>query len=323
MPSVPEEPAPQTRAERRARERAEEQSVTTPGPAPSPQGSAPATMVPPVAPQAAAPATPVPDSSSAISAAADSGVPPQSPPGKGAKLKKKRPRRPVTVVGVIGELLMTAGILLGLYLAWQVWYNDIVERAAQNDVAASLSEQWEKEYPADSPPSGVTPVLAAPVDGETFANLRIPRFGDDFAQALAGGVSKAKTLDRAFIGHYPTTAVPGEAGNFALAGHRNTHGAPLNRIADFRVGDAIVVESPEGWYTYRYRNTEYVPPSAGDVLNPVPRTDTVNATDSLITLTSCNPKMSTAERIISYGVFESFTPRSAGAPASLTSVTEG
>lgn len=234
----------------------------------------------------------------------------------------RRPRPRATVFSVLGEILITAGVLIGLFLGWQLWFNDMVERSRQNSDAAALTEQWNREHAGESAP-GVVPVVAQPEDGAIFANLRIPRFGADFAAPLAGGVSKAKTLDKAGIGHYPDTQLPGESGNFALAGHRNTHGAPLNLIADFRVGDEILVETPEGWYTYVYRNTEYVAPTAVDVLNPMPRTDTAEVTDSLITLTSCNPKMSTAERIIAYGVFESFTPRDAGPPASLAGAEEG
>jgi sortase A len=108
-----------------------------------------------------------------------------------------------------------------------------------------------------------------------------------------------------------------------VAGHRNTHGKPLNQVGTLQIGDAIVVEVPEGWYTYRFRTLEYVKPSGVGVLNPVPQADGVEATDSFITLTSCNPAFSTAERIIAYGVFESWTPRAAGTPAVLTQSLEG
>jgi len=102
----------------------------------------------------------------------------------------------------------------------------------------------------------------------------------------------------------------------------NTHGKPLNLIAELRVGDAIVVEVPEGWYTYRFRTLEYVEPSGVGVLEPVPQADGVAASDSIITLTSCNPAFSTAERIIAYGAFESWTPRASGPPTSITEPLE-
>ncbi|MFX8907022.1 sortase, partial [Acinetobacter baumannii] len=80
-----------------------------------------------------------------------------------------------------------------------------------------------------------------------------------------------RTLDPIGIGHYPDSAMPGEVGNFALAAHRTTFGKPFNRIADLRAGDAIVVETPDGWYTYRFRTLEYVKPNAVDVLLDVPQ----------------------------------------------------
>ncbi|RLP83482.1 class E sortase [Mycetocola lacteus] len=238
------------------------------------------------------------------------------------KRRRKRPFEGFSVIGAFGEILLTAGVLMLLYLVWQLWYNDMVERGQQDGAAASLSQQWDKDAKENPAPAfeGAAPVIPTPVDGETFANLRIPRFGESYGAPLAGGVSKAKTLDKAGIGHYSDTQLPGQPGNFALAGHRNTHGAPLNQVANLRVGDAIVIETPEGWFTYRYRNSEYVPPTAVDVLNAVPREDSVAATQSVITLTSCNPIMSTAERIIAYGLFESFTPRADGAPKSLNPV---
>ena len=54
--------------------------------------------------------------------------------------------------------------------------------------------------------------------------------------------------------------MPGEPGNFAVAAHRTTYGKPFNRIADLRLNDPIVIETQDGWYTYRFRTLEYVTP---------------------------------------------------------------
>lgn len=242
--------------------------------------------------------------------------------------RRARPTQRVSVVGVIGELLVTGGVLVLLFLVWQLWLNDAVLRAAQDSEADALSKSWATSVPlpsaSEAAPADVEPVvLPEPGDAEVFGVLRVPRFGDDYAAKMAGGVSTARTLNPIGIGHYPDTQMPGEPGNFAVAGHRNTHGKPLNLVGTLQVGDAIVVEVPEGWYTYRFRTLEYVEPSGVGVLNPVPQADEVVATDSIITLTSCNPAFSTAERIIAYGVFESWTPRTADEPASLTDPLEG
>ncbi len=242
-----------------------------------------------------------------------------------------RARRRATVSGVLGELLITAGVVVLLYVAWQMWIGDWIIGAQNNARGQELSQQWADEDPVVAPTPGASPdatsepadpadpvVLPQPGDGEEFGVLHVPRFGSDYAVTLAGGVTKAKTLDKQMIGHYPDTQMPGEVGNFALAGHRTTYGAPFGRIADLRVGDAIVVETQAGWYTYRFRTLEYVTPQAVDVLLPVPQASSTPDGERYLTLTSCSPRFSNAERIIAYGVFDSFQPRTAGPPASLS-----
>jgi sortase A len=247
------------------------------------------------------------------------------PRGRGRSGQDGKPGPDVSVVGVIGELLVTAGALVLLFVVWQLWLNDAVLRAAHDREAAQLSETWvaSAPKPAEAGEVPIKPVLLPkPGDAEVFGVLRIPRFGEGYVAKLAGGVSASRTLNPLGLGHYPDSQMPGEFGNFAVAGHRNTHGKPLNLIGELHVGDAIVVEVPEGWYTYRFRTLEYVEPSGVGVLEPVPQADGVKASDSIITLTSCNPAFSTAERIIAYGVFESWTPRAAGTPPSLTDPLE-
>jgi sortase A len=243
---------------------------------------------------------------------------------RSARRDRTTKRRRITVLGVFGELSITAGALIFLFLFWQLWFNDLVVRAEQNSAADELSQSWIREAQDPTAEPSVEPAdPAAPPVGETvgdaeeFGVLTVPRFGDDYQAKIAGGITRSRTLNPIGIGHYLTTQMPGEVGNFAVAGHRTTYGKPLNLIANLRVGDAIVVQTADGWYTYRFRTLEYVTPSAADVLNPVPQTDGIEATDRLITLTSCSPMYSAAERIIAYGVFESFTPITDPAPASL------
>lgn len=229
--------------------------------------------------------------------------------------------------GVIGELLITAGIITLLYVVWQLWVGDLIYGAQRDATGRDQITQWADEYipPRDIPEGEPLPddvfdpvILPQPADAERFGVMRVPRFGADYAVEIAGGVSRATTLDPIGIGHYPDTAMPGEIGNFAVAAHRTTWGKPFNRLADLHVGDPIVVETPDGWYTYRFRTLEYVTPDQIDVILPVPQELGVQATTSYITMTSCSPMYSLAERIVAYGVFDSFTPRSAGAPTALT-----
>jgi sortase A len=235
----------------------------------------------------------------------------------------------VTFFGVVGELLITAGVLVLLFLGWQLWWNDAVIAGQQTSEAAELRQSWGEPGSEAAPSPDATPDDAAPTDfgapvvapvsaiDTSFGNLYIPRYGDGWVRTIAEGVDAANVLDEGSIGHYPGTQMPGEAGNFALAAHRSAYGGGMHLIDQLQLGDAIYIETADGWYTYRFRNLEYVQPSDVSVIDPVPWTTDAVPTDRLITLTSCNPLYSTAERIIAYGVFESWQPRSAGAPAEI------
>jgi sortase A len=195
-----------------------------------------------------------------------------------------------------------------------------VRRASSLAVVALVVSMAAVLWPADAPASqagtlatAASSVRAAPATGTVIATLRIPRFGAEYAVPIGEGIGEAAVLNK-MIGHFPGTAMPGEPGNFALAGHRVTHGKPFNLIGSLVIGDPIVVETAEGQYLYRFRASEYVQPSAIDVTYPVPRQDVALNPDAVITFVACNPLFSTKERIIAYGVFESFTPAGA-APA--------
>ena len=232
-------------------------------------------------------------------------------------------------------MLLTLGVVTLLYVVWQLWIGDVIYGAQRTADAHSLSEEWQQEYEASATASptptptasdsaepvhvAVEPViLPQPADAEIFGTMYIPRFGADYAFPVAGGVTRENTLDDIGIGHYPGTQMPGEVGNFAVAAHRTTFGKPFNQIASLHVGDAIVIETPDGWYTYRFRTLEYVKPDAVEVLAPVPQESGVSADGRYLTMTSCSPMYSRAERIIAYSLFEAFTPRAAGAPLALT-----
>ncbi|ROS58130.1 sortase A [Frigoribacterium sp. PhB160] len=224
----------------------------------------------------------------------------------------RRPRRRVSVVGVLGELLITAGVLVLLFIGWQQWFNDLVVAGEHRDQASQLSDQFRQqaaEQPS-APADGEPPVTPAPAEAETFANFYVPRFGADYAVPIAGGTSTVRTLNAIGIGHYDDTQMPGEVGNFGVAAHRTTYGAPFAQIADLQEGDRMYVQTKDGWYTYVFRNLQYVQPTQVSVLQPVPDAPDVSAAsgERLITLTSCNPKYTAQERIVAYGVYDSWQP---------------
>lgn len=231
---------------------------------------------------------------------------------------------------MLGEILLTIGAVILLYVLWQLWIGDVIYGASARAEADELSQEWSQidtTAPAPEPtvdPETDTPWYEpAPVarieDGVPFATMHVPRWGDDYHFKIAGGVTRARTLDNAWIGHYLDTEQPGEVGNFGLAAHRTTFGAPFAHLETLRVGDPIVIETKEGWYTYRFRTLEYVKPDAYDALADVPRAPETPAGERYITLTSCSPRHAMTERIIAYGVFDSFLPRETGeTPDALT-----
>ncbi|REJ08731.1 class E sortase [Microbacterium bovistercoris] len=240
-----------------------------------------------------------------------------------------RRRSRATFASVLGELLLTAGALVLLFVVWQLWVGDIIIGAQNNEKGAALSQEWDRMPVPDPPqptegPDGTLvvppPVHPHPADAEIFANMHIPRFGDDYDVNIAGGTSRARTLDKIGIGLYTESKMPGEVGNFSLAGHRTTWGKPFNKIDKLKLNDAIVVETRDGWYTYRFRTLEYVEPTQTDVLLDVPQMPELSTGERYITLTACSPLYSLAERIVAYGVFEGFQPRADGPPASLAPV---
>ncbi|MEL5990991.1 class E sortase [Microbacterium phosphatis] len=237
-----------------------------------------------------------------------------------------RPRSRATFASMLGEILLTAGVVILLYVLWQVWIGDVIYSSQHNAQGAKQSHEWSlieptELAPAPEPSEGAYEplVLPEPVDTEVFALMRVPRWGDDYAVNIAGGTSRAGTLDHIGIGHYLDTEMPGEVGNFGLAAHRTTFGKPFSDLQSLRIGDPIVIETKEGWYTYRFRTLEYVSPDAYDVLADVPQAPEVPAGERYITLTSCSPRFAMTERIVAYGVFESYLPRSTGeTPPALT-----
>lgn len=241
--------------------------------------------------------------------------------------RRPRPARKFSVISLVGELLITAGVLVFLFLGWQLWLNDIIVGGQQDHAAIQLSKTWTHEIvprdtpvdpSPDSPPDYGDPIVpGVQKAATTFAIMYIPRFGSGYARAIAEGVSTGNVLDKGIIGHYPDTQMPGQIGNFAVAGHRTTHGAPFHQIATLRVGDKIYMQTADGYLTYDFRGLEYVRPTTISVLDPVPQNPGLTPKDRILTMTSCNPMFSSAERIIAYAAFDSWQPISAGPPTAI------
>jgi sortase A len=225
-------------------------------------------------------------------------------------------RKTLSVINVLGELLITVGVLVLLFLGWQLWINDSMTAASAQRAAAVDATKW-------TPPSGTTaepekdygaaPVAPSVGTGQTIAVIYIPRLGLDSARSVKESVTPTITLNRGFYGHYPDSALPGEAGNFALAVHRGGWGSNFKEAQILRTGDHIYLETKQGYYSYTVRNIEYVLPSSVDVLNEIPgSTRGAVAGQSILTITTCSPQNDNTERIAVYAVYDSWRPLSAG-----------
>lgn len=159
--------------------------------------------------------------------------------------------------------------------------------------------------------TGRTP--ARPDLSQAYAVLTIPRLG--LRVPVAEGVGKRNVLNKGYVGHYPRTAQPGRAGNFALAGHRNTHGEPFRYINRLRRGDEVRVETKAAVYTYVVdRTLARTTPGDGGVLRPVPRSGVKPSygygdPGYYLTLTTCTPEYTSKYRLVVWGKLRSMHVR--------------
>lgn len=268
-----------------------------------------------------------------------------APAEPGEKAQPPQVPRLAIILGAVGRTLITAGIVVFLFVGYQLWGTGIQEGKSQNSLSNQLEQQFAMAArnadaindtavaanPATTAaptsvaassdtvastssttttstlPGGYDPDLLAlffPENGDALAHLEIPAIGVD--KVVVRGVDVPDL--RKGPGHYPSTVLPGNEGNSAIAGHRTTYGAPFNRIDELIPGDEVIVTSVQGKFTYRvldptaaYAGYEdqidnfgpgyiVVKPSATWVLG--------DFGDNRITLTACHPKLSARQRII-------------------------
>jgi sortase A len=215
-----------------------------------------------------------------------------------------------TFVRGVGELFITAGLVVLLFTGYELYGTGIATSHAQGNLTKELRQRWKQPEPPNRR-GAVAPVKI----GTGLAVLRIPRLGKDWVKVVVEGVSLADL--RKGPGHYPGTALPGQIGNFAVAGHRATHGNGFMRMNEMRRGDVVVVETRDMWFTYRVTSTEVVEPTDIAVIAPVSDRPGVRPTQRAITLTTCDPWYAATHRLIVHGLLEAVAPKSAGSPAVL------
>ena len=203
-------------------------------------------------------------------------------------------------------MVWTGVLTLGI-VAYQLVVTDIVNGRAQEEARTELAgELEERRTELDRPvavtvpesTSETTTQTTAVVDtvdfhpeqavaeGDTLGVIRIPSIDLDWV--LFGGVTPA-TLNQG-PGHMPWTPLPGQPGNAVISGHRTTYGAPFYDLDLLEPGDVIEVETAIGVHEYTVRETIIVTANDVWVTDPKP--------GAWLTLTTCHPKFSAAQRLI-------------------------
>ena len=204
--------------------------------------------------------------------------------------------RPGSVTGVLGRVIFAAGIVILLFVAYQLWGTGLAESHSQDVLRHEFDTLLHRSGhtapgatttipgPGDLPTVGTPGV--APGDGSPVGILRIAKIGLD--KVVVEGTS---TTDlRQGPGHYPGTPLPGQSGNVAIAGHRTTYGAPFYNLDSLKPGDAIRITTLQGTFRYRVTSSQTVSPDDVSVV----------ATSSVpeLTLTTCTPRFSAAQRLV-------------------------
>lgn len=242
------------------------------------------------------------------------------------EMKIQRPRRSrhswLVAMGLVGEILVTLAVVCALYIAWQLWWTGVESEHTQ--LATRQTSSWSDPGSANGSVKIATAQKGDPPEqptgakvGDLIAQLYVPRFGSAWSRNIVQGTTNEQ-LARHGVGHYTNTQMPGQIGNFAVAGHRAGYGEPLAHVDTLKQGDAIIVRTKDYWYVYRYTTKKIVLPTDVSVIAANPTDPTSAAVKRMITLTTCEPRYTEAtHRWISWGELEYWAKVSDGIPKEL------
>jgi LPXTG-site transpeptidase (sortase) family protein len=205
-----------------------------------------------------------------------------------------------------GELLITFGLVILLFAAYEVWGKTAIVDAHQNDLDHALTQEWDSQ-PVTQLPTTPTKELP-PLPGNAIGRLYIPRLAKHWV--IVEGVAPDDI--RYAPGHYPGSAMPGEKGNFAMAGHRMR--SVFWDLDQLETGDKIVVETQRAWFVYAVVKESIVKPTQVEVVSAQPPGVTPG---KLLTLTTCNPKWDNYQRLIIHAELVGQQSRADGPPPEL------
>ncbi|MFC8914285.1 class E sortase [Streptomyces sp. WAC05374] len=199
------------------------------------------------------------------------------------------------VISVFGELLITAGVIMGLFVVYSLWWTNVLADREADKQGNEVRDHW----------ASAAPGALDTKDGIGFLHVPAMKNGE----VLVKKGTDPKTLNNGVAGYYTApvkSALPTDKqGNFALAAHRDGHGAKFHNIHKLKTGDSIVFESKDTWYVYKvYKTLPETSKYNVDVLQPVPKESGRTKPGRYITLTTCTPMYSSTYRYVVWGELE-------------------
>ena len=211
------------------------------------------------------------------------------------------PRSRVSGLTLLGMLLLAAGFSCLGWVGWQYLGTNVTSERAFHQETTQLREAWRQPDQHQTGVSAKSRSAATVIPGDAIGLLRIPAFGADYEVPILSGTDPS-ILNRG-IGHYTSTVMPGQIGNFAVAGHRVTHGEPFKRLLELNKGDQIIVETRDKIYTYVMDDSPRnltVKDTESWVLNPDPHHEGAAPTKALMTLTTCQDLFHSPDRSVGF-----------------------
>ena len=209
-----------------------------------------------------------------------------------------------TVLDIVGKSLISAGLLLLLFVAYQLWGTGLAEHQAQNKLQSQFAAATTVPASSASTIAPTTTTLApAPKTGDVIAEFIIDKIGVD--KFVVAGVGY-KELEKG-PGLFTGSPLPGQLGNVAIAGHRTTYGAPFDKLNELATGDRIVMKTSHATFTYIVSGApKIVKASDVDVIR------TVDRTRAMLTLITCHPKWTSKNRlVVTAELLPTITPQTA------------
>ena len=220
------------------------------------------------------------------------------PAAPAARRRGRAGRVVARTVSVFGELLITAGLVLGLFVVYSLWWTNVVADRAADEQADKVRDNWAQDRVGPDGPGALDTKAG-------IGFLHVPAMGD--GDILVEKGTSMKVLNDGVAGYYTDpvkSALPtsGKEGNFSLAAHRDGHGAKFHNIDKIEEGDPIVFETKDTWYVYK---TYAILPETSkynvDVLGKIPKESGRKKAGHYITLTTCTPVYTSRYRYVVWG----------------------